>query len=240
MPTDVYSFAKSFFRFNNENEKITVVLPHVETRRAFSLQCKNYPLFNYEISPDDAYAAFRVLRLLEAIYDREKYIYAVDNTKYADYEISDSIFIGGPPTNANIHRLTQKGPLRFGKNDEQRTIHGAKDIYWIEFREHSNYGTVKRAFDSLSIEKDYCLISKNAVNNHVQFVIGGLRAYGQRAVYDILDDTRFYQKIKDFLKYPFFRILVLVGVNVYEGRIVEPTEIVEAEGSEVAAAPGPC
>jgi len=227
---DVFHYAKSFFGFNNKNKNITIVVPHVEQTRALSLRCKNYPLFNYEISPDDAFSTFRILGLLTTIYGKRRNISIVNDVAYNDDRTSNCVFIGGPPTNAYIHYLTRKGPLKFGENNEQRAIHGLKDIYWIEFREHSNKHNTQRIVDSLSIKEDYCLISKNTVNNHVQFVIGGLRAYGQRASYDFLDDSKFYREVEALFEYPFFRILVRVGVKNYQ--ITDPCEIVEAEKSE--------
>ncbi|UCE07199.1 MAG: toll/interleukin-1 receptor domain-containing protein [bacterium] len=227
---DVFHYAKSFFGFNNENRKITIVVPHIEQTRTLSLRCRNYPLFNYEISPDDAFSTFRILGLLSAIYGKRTNISIVNDTEYREHEKTNSIFIGGPPTNAYVYSLTQTGPLKFGENNEQRTIHGLKDIYWIKFREHSNRHTTQRIVDSLSIKEDYCLISKNTIDNHVQFVIGGLRAYGQRAVYDFLNDSNFYRSVESLFKHPFFRILVRVKVNNYQ--ITDPWEIVEAEKSE--------
>jgi hypothetical protein len=225
---NVFRYAKSFFGFNNNNE-ITIIVPYVKQTRTLSLRCKNYPLFNYEISTDDAFSTFRVLGLLTAIYGQTKSISIVHNEPSFSLGKSNNIFIGGPPTNMFAYDLTRKGPLQFSENNERRSIHGLKDIYWIKFREHYNGHTNQRIFDLLSIKEDYCLISKNTINNRVEFVIGGLRAYGQKAVYEFLNDINFYRAVKSVFKYPFFRILVRVKVNDYH--ITKPWEIVETEYS---------
>lgn len=227
---DVFHYAKSFFGFNNKNKNITIVVPHVEQKRALSLHCRYYPLFDYEISPDDAYSTFRVLGLLTTIYGKRRKISIVNDVEYNDERTSNCVFIGGPPTNAYVHDYTRKGPLRFGENNSQRAIHGSNNIYWIEFKELEDEKTTPYFRDSFSIKEDYCLISKNTINNHVQFVIGGLRAFGQRAVYDFLNESNFYRKIEHLFEYPFFRILVRVKVN--KNHITKPWEIVEAEKSE--------
>jgi hypothetical protein len=177
---DVHQYAKSFFGFNNQNKHITIVVPHVEQTRTLSLRCRNYPLFNYEISPDDAFSAFRILGLLSTIYGTKREISIINDVAYDDDRATDCVFVGGPPTNAYIHSRTQQGPLRFGKDNEQRSIHGSEDIYWILFNESSDAKGAQSVVKSLSIARDYCLIAKNTVNNHVQCVVGGLRAYGQR------------------------------------------------------------
>lgn len=228
--TDVFLYAKSFFGFGDDTQGITIVVPHVEQTRALSLRCRNYPPFDYEISPDDAFSAFRILGLLSAIYGERSRISIASDAEYHDHPTTDTVFVGGPPTNAYIHHLTRKGPLKFGENNEQRSIQGSKDIYWIKFREHFKNRPSQRIFNSLSIEEDYCLIAKNTVRSHVQFAVGGLRAYGQRAAYDFLNDSDFYGEVETLFEYPFFRILVRVGVN--DHHITDAWEIVETEKSE--------
>lgn len=224
---DVYHYAKSFFGFNN-NMRITIIVPRVKQTRIISLRCKNYPLFDYEISPDDAYSTFRILELLTTI-DQNQNPFIINVAGDFDRENSNNIFIGGPPTNRYVHALTENGPLKFGKNNKQRDIHGLSDIYWIEFEEFEYERTNPNLQNTLSIVKDYCLISKNTNGNHVEFVVGGLRAYGQRAAYDFLNDINFYRAIKDLFDYPFFRILV--RVSVCDKTIVKTWKIVEKIGS---------
>ena len=44
------------------------MLPSVERTRLVSLVCKNYPLFPYEVSPDDFFATLRLYSLLVSLY----------------------------------------------------------------------------------------------------------------------------------------------------------------------------
>jgi len=46
-------YVKHFFGFGEQPDIITIVLPRVERTKLASLQCRNYPLFPYEMSPDD-------------------------------------------------------------------------------------------------------------------------------------------------------------------------------------------
>ena len=104
------------------------------------------------------------------------------------------------------------------------------DIYWIDFEELEDEHTTPKLQDTLSIITDYCLISKNSNKRHVEFVIAGLRAYGQRAAYDFLNDIDFYRAIEDLFDYRFFRVLVRVSVS--NTTVVRPWEVVEEIGGE--------
>jgi len=223
MPLSIYKLAKQFFGFGENAGKILIIIPSVDLTRKVSLQCLNYPRFNYEISPDDMHSAIRVHGLLTPNYGDD--IEIISHKEISSNPITyNRIFIGGPPTNIFVYAVTKDNPIHFDEDNINRMIHGTKGDYEIGF---SSTDPVSR-----SITEDYCLISKRFYNQRVEFVIAGLRAYGQLGSYYFLNEEKFYKQVYDIIHADTFQILVKINVSgiscvdweIMEKVSPEPTE----------------
>jgi len=225
MPLEIHDLAKQFFGFGDTPGTIKIIIPSVEQTREVSLRCKNYPRFNYEVSPDDMHSAIRVHALLTSIYGERENIEIISHKELSSNPVDyNRIFIGGPPTNIFVFLVTHEAPIHFSQDNINRVIHGTKNDYEIGFSSTDPH--------SRSIAEDYCLISKRSYNQKVEFVIAGLRAYGQLASYYFLNDEHFYQAVKDVFHANGFQVLVKIkvegvtclGWEIVEKIALEPTE----------------
>ncbi len=64
----LHDCVKRFFGFGDQPDSISILLPEIVRARPSSLTCKNYPLFDYDISPDDVFTALRVYSMLVLLY----------------------------------------------------------------------------------------------------------------------------------------------------------------------------
>src|SRR5882672_2054929 len=204
MNQKVYDLAKKFFGFGDEPEDIIIVFPGFKTTRRTTLRCANYPLFNYEVSPDDVYSGLRVYSLLSKFYPPDNL--KLDFTWRLDRKPdSHRMLIGGPSTNKFVRDATKDCPISFGPDQRRRFLSGRNNQrYEIEFE-----GTGQRK----RLTKDYCLLSKKVINSSVEFVIAGLRAYGQVGVLSFLGDEKFYRNLGETLGAENFQVLVSVTVD---------------------------
>ncbi|MEK6323998.1 MAG: toll/interleukin-1 receptor domain-containing protein [Acidobacteriota bacterium] len=212
MDSEVYKLAKEFFGFGHRPKEIKIFVPGKERpRNTFTLQCANYPLFDHYVFPDDLYSAMRVYSLLERSYPgKVEVAFAYKLPKLPDCH---RVLIGGPPTNPFANAATRNCPIHFDPDPEIRILHGAnKRKYEIDFQDDR-------------IREDYCLISKRTVNKKIEFVIAGLRAYGQMGVDLFLGQEEFYERLRNIPWNKDFQVLVKVEVTqnaVSDWRIVSP------------------
>jgi len=218
----LYTGAKALFAFRDipEGIKIEIVLPNPERTREPTLDCKNYPLFKHEVSPDDMYSAIRVHSLLTACYGEVVDLSFVD---YHQDSESHLVLIGAPYTNrltagAN-YQLKTDGGIYFQDNEPDREIVGRKDKYKIGF-DRDDVPVKNR-----SIVRDYCYLSRRRLSgNRVEIIIAGLRAYGQKASYSFLHEESFYRCVAPVLELGDFQIVVEVAVcnwSVHDWKVVE-------------------
>jgi len=213
MSSSILKMVEQFFGFGENPRTIKIILPSVIQKREVSLLCANYPLFDYEISPDDMLSALRVHSLLSAIYAD-----IVEVFSHKDFALKpglNNIFIGGPPTNSFSYQAVKFAPFHFGENNVDRVIYGVERDYKIGF---STKGKEKW------LTEDYTLISKRKKYKNIEFMISGLRAYGQAATYNFLNEEDFYRKVEDVFNYDSFQILVKIMV---EGKACVGWEVVE-------------
>lgn len=214
MADNLYVLAKKFFGFGDTPGSIKIILPGVPHKRKVSLRCKNYPLYKYAYCPDDIFSAFRVHSLLKSIYGEIVEVHSHDDFKFKPN--NNRIFFGGPPTNIFIRNAIKDAPIRYGEDMVNRIIHGTKGSYKIGFSTTD--------LKSRSIIEDYSLISKCKNNNIIELIISGLRAYGQLATSEFLNEERFYREIDDVLDSDGFEVLVKIPV---QGKACVGWEIIE-------------
>jgi hypothetical protein len=131
MSYPVHDLAKKFFGFGENPGVIKIILPSVSQKREVSLRCANYPLFEYEISPDDMFSAIRVYSLLTSNYGEIVELYS--HNEIIIKPGYNQIFIGGPPTNSFIYHALKNAPIHYGESNVDRIIHGEKGSYEIGF-----------------------------------------------------------------------------------------------------------
>lgn len=210
---DLYELAREFFRFPKDIQPIKIVLPTVTSSRK-TLHCRNYPVFDCEVSPDDVLCAMRVYSLLVVSYLSRV---EVEFPRATVYPPSNGIFVGGPATNNFVAAITSNFPIRFHPDSAVRVFHGTQRDYKVGFSEGEG--------EARSITEDYCLLSKSRDGEGVKFVIGGLRAYGQMATHRFLSDPEFYHQTRAVSSSEKgFQVLVRVPV---QDRICPTWEIVE-------------
>jgi len=181
---DLYELAKEFFQFPDGSQPIKIVLPTVPRSRD-TLTCRNYPVFECEVSPDDVLCAMRVYSLLVVSYRARV---EVEFPKVTVYPPPNAVFVGGPATNDFVADITRHFPIRFHPDSSVRVFLGTQRDYPVGFSPGEG--------QARSITEDYCLLSKSRDGEGVKFVIGGLRAYGQLATQRFLSDPDFYHKTR--------------------------------------------
>jgi len=214
MSSPVHDLAKKFFGFGENPGVIKIILPSVSQKREVSLKCANYPLFEYEISPDDMFSAIRVYSLLTSIYGEIVELYS--HNEIILKPGYNQIFIGGPPTNSFIYHALKNAPIHYSENNVNRIIHGRNGSYEIGFSTPDQ--------GSRWITEDYSLISRRKKNQNIELIISGLRAYGQVATYEFLNEEKFYRDISDVLDCDGFQVLVKITVQgkaCVEWKIIE-------------------
>ncbi len=209
---DLYELARNFFQFPDD-APIKIVLPTVPRKRLSSLNCRNYPLFDCEVSPDDVLSAMRIYSLLVVSYRSRV---EVEFPKATVVAPANAVFIGGPATNTFVSAIAKSFPIHFDFDSSVRVFHGTLDEYEVGF----SVGAGKHR----SIIKDYCLISKCRDGAGVKFVIGALRAYGQLGSNWFLSNPDFYYQTKCAWQCENFQILVSIDVS---DRVCSKWEIVE-------------
>jgi hypothetical protein len=214
MPLPIHKFAQRFFGFGESPKTIKIILPGLPKKRETSLQCANYPLFEYEIAQDDMLSALRIHSLLTSIYGEIVEVYS--HNAFILKPIHNNIFIGGPPTNPFSYQAVKNAPIQFGDDQVNRVIYGKENSYKIGFS--SKDQELRR------ITEDYSLISKRKKNENIEFVIAGLRAYGQVATYNFLNEEDFYRQVEEVTRHDSFQVLVKI---VVEGKACVGWEVVE-------------
>ena len=204
---DIYDMARDFFGFPDEASPIQLVLPSVKRpKEAGRFECYNYPLFEFNVQPDDVLAALRVHSLLTASHgERVNVVFHSDLRSPPD----NAFIIGGPATTTFAQRVGNF-PIHFLKDEDRplRTIRGTRGDYTIRFDPPAD----DTPDEMKSIETDYCLVSKTTTSRGVEVLIGGLRAYGQVGSYDFLSDPAFYEAASAVSSGRDFQILVEVPV----------------------------
>lgn len=197
---EFYDLAKQFFGFGDNPEKIKIILPSVPRKRKIKFRCLNYPLYDYDVSPDDVHSAMRIYSLLTAIYGA-KIAEVYSQNDFRTKPNGNLILIGGSPTNIFTFSAIKDCPICFGRDKVNRVIRlYKKDYKKIELSDNK-------------ITKDYCLISKRSNNHNIEFVVAGLRAYGQEGVYHFLSQERFYRQVQDVSQADNFQIVVEIEVE---------------------------
>jgi len=209
---DLYELSRGFFRFP-ENDPIKIVLPTVARKRHSTLNCRNYPLFDCEVSPDDVLSAMRIYSLLVVSYRSRV---DVEFPKATVVAPANAVFIGGPATNTFVSAIAKSFPIHFDIDSSVRLFHGTQGDYEIGF----SPGTARQR----SITRDYCIVTKCCDGAGAKFVIGGLRAYGQLGSNWFLSNPDFYHQTRNAWQGDDFQILVSIDVS---DRVCSRWEIVE-------------
>lgn len=197
---------KRFFGFGEQPDIITIVLPRVERTKLASLKCKNYPLFPYEMSPDDVFTALRLYSMLVLLYgDR---VQVESGKELKTKPLGHRILIGGAPTNI----------FSFDAMKDQYYGFGGAENHDIISRDGQKYSVLLDGDDSMplakrSVIRDYSIISKRSRQDKVEVVLAGCRAYGQMAFWYMLKDMDFYERGLPKVEGKDFQILLQVAVD---------------------------
>jgi hypothetical protein len=114
------------------------------------------------------------------------------------------VLVGGPPTNTFISEALRNSPIRFGPSDLDRSIQSPKRDYRIE---------LLAVGKSRYLVKDFCLLSRRVIDEKVEIVVAGLRAYGQAASYRFLSQSRFYEELRGLLNKNSWQVLLEITVR---------------------------
>lgn len=196
---------KRFLGFGESPDNIKIILPQVEQNRIPSLKCNNYPKYSYAISPDDAFTALRVYSKLVLLYGNKV---QVESSKECNMKTSGNlILIGSPVTNPLSSNVLKDQNYYFGsgENDHDILSHKGKKIYTVKFDRKSKS-------KERNIIRDYSMITKRSREGRVEIVLAGCRAYGQLALWDILESMDFYEQICHKMDEQDFQILIEVNV----------------------------
>jgi len=199
-------YVKRFFGFGENPESITIVLPGVEQTRQVSLKCHNYPLFPYEMSPDDVFTALRVYSILVLLYGNKVQVESSKNILTPP--LGHRILIGSSFTNSFTSQALKDQFYHFGVGkDEHDIIANSGEKYSVKFDD------CKVPMQERNIILDYCLISRSSRHGIVEVVLAGCRAYGQMALWHVLKDFDFYNQVLPEVEEKDFQILLRVPVN---------------------------
>lgn len=211
------SYVKRFFGFGDQPDRITILVPRVNCKRdpkpddPVPLKCKNYPLYPYEVSPDDVITAIRVYSLLVSLYGEKVHVrFSGDKPEKTDGHL---VLIGSPVTNDLSANVLEGRPFHFGEGHKDhhiiKKIGVEEECYSVEFN-----GNNETQMEERSITHDYSLISKFTKENTVEIVLAGCRAYGQQLFWTILRDPLFYKEaLKKVEGKKEYQILLNVPVN---------------------------
>jgi hypothetical protein len=188
---------------------VTIVLPSFRRERESSLKLDNYPLYRFEVSPDDVLSALKIYSLLNMIYYPE-YLKSGDELQVVlDSYLTappnhHTILIGGPHTNDFVEDALCDFAFRFQP--------AADDLHLIgpDGREY------RIKVENNRIVEDYCLITRRDFGHKVVVVIAGLRAYGQVAAESFLSDEDFYRGIEPLLREGSFQVVIKVKVKEWK------------------------
>ena len=198
--------AKNFFGFGENPELITIILPRVEQTRQVSLKCHNYPLFPYEMSPDDVFTALRVYSIMVLLYGNKVQVESSKNILTPP--VGHRILIGSSFTNPFSSQALKGQFYHFGEGkDEHDIIANNGKKYSVKFDDS------KLPMQERNIILDYSLISRSSRQGIVEVVLAGCRAYGQMALWYILKDLNFYNHVLPEVEEKDFQILLQVPVN---------------------------
>jgi hypothetical protein len=214
MNPSIQSLAKDFFGFGDNPGRIFIILPSVPQDRKMSREYSNYPLYKFAIPPDDFLSAIEVYTLLQSFYatNGSRDIIEFDfHTEKKSLPKGNRVLIGSPATNLFSKQAVNYCQFRFDPDRTKRIIHGPDNkIYEI--------GEALNEDGQSIITEDYCLLSKRRTGQHVEFLIAGLRAYGQQGVLLPLRDVGFFKKLQPIIKEDHFQILVKIIVETQEGQ----------------------
>lgn len=203
----IFNYVKCFFGLGDYPGIIKIVLPMVEQKRTPSLICNNYPLYSYEIPPDDVFTALRVYSMLVFLYgDRVQ----IDSCNQLNVKPSGHlIMIGSPVTNHFTSSALENQYFHFGEGKEDHDILGKKgERYSVKLDGNNRIPNEKR-----NVIKDYALITKRSHHGKIEVVMAGCRAYGQMALWNILESMDFYEQVLPKIGENDFQIIVEVNVN---------------------------
>ena len=200
---------KRFFGFGHRPDSISIVLPAIQRARPSSLICKNYPLFNYDMSPDDVFTALRVYSFLVLLYgDR---IQAQPPRDLTGSLTGHYVSIGSPVTNKFTAQSLEDQYYYFGSGAYDHDIFGGKDSRYTLSLE----GADGSENENLQITQDYALITRISSRGYVEVNLSGSRAYGQMALWHVLKDLKFYLQVLPEVEGKDFQILLRVKVDGY-------------------------
>lgn len=198
---------KRFFGFGEQPGIITIVLPRVKRTKLASLVCKNYPLFPYEMSPDDVFTALRIYPMLVSLYGDRVQVESSEELRIKP--AGHCILIGCPATNPFSRNALKGQYYSFGRGEEDHDI---------VVRDGGRYSVFLDGDDNVPLQareitRDYALISKRSRQGKIDFVLAGCRAYGQMALWYILKIPDFYERVLYEIEGKDFQILLQVEVD---------------------------
>jgi len=206
---ELLDYVKRFFGFGEQPDIITIVLPSVERVRSIPFACGNYPLFPYEVSPDDAFTALRLYSMLVSLYG-DSVVQVVSGKELRVKPHGHRILIGGSPTNL----------FSFGALKDQYYQYGGEGNHYIVSRDGDEYavafdGDENTPLSERSVIRDHSLISKSSRHGRdsLEFVLSGSRAYGQMAFWELLKDINFYKQVLPEVEGKDFQILLQVAID---------------------------
>lgn len=206
---ELLNYAKRFFEFGEQPDIITIVLPSVERSRSISFACGNYPLFPYEVSPDDVFTALRLYSMLVSLYG-DDVVQVVFGKELKVKPHGHHILIGGSPTNLFSFGALVDQYYQFGGEGNHYIVSRDGDEYAVAFDGDENTPLSER-----SVIRDHSIISKSSRHGRdsLEFVLSGSRAYGQMVFWDLLKDINFYKQVLPEVEGKDFQILLQITID---------------------------
>jgi hypothetical protein len=171
------------FQIPDDNRKILVLLPSVTRARGPSLKCDNYPLYNFELSPDDAKTALKVYPLLMEQYGKDRVEVRFCNEERIKPDGGHLVLIGSSVTNLYTDDTLRVLKYSFGSGSQDHDI-------------IANGNVLKTHVESRKIVQDFALFTRRRRQSGVvEIVLAGCRAYGQEAFVHLLSDSWFYSEV---------------------------------------------
>lgn len=226
---------KRFFDFSLSPGRINIVLPEQPRERESGFKRDNYPPFEFEVAPDDVKSAMKIHWLLECANNFEDPLevrFCSDFSNQEEVEQRNRILIGGPMTNSLTCHAMRNFPVYFADAKGRRITEPLKKADNVgERRIITKYRkrpyTIGIKGDYLT--RDYCLLSKRITGIHfkgTEFVIAGLRSYGQLGSCYFLGNETFYNSVECLCEYDEFQVVVEVTPEKERGRIPPDNRVV--------------
>lgn len=233
---------RRFFDFSLSPGPIHIILPdQPRQRKRTGARLKHYPPYNFEVAPDDVESAMKVYSLLGRAYGAERIKLGFTRVFPDNVEEVNRILIGGPPTNSFSCDALDEAKIYFVDGKGKRITRPFPKADSLQGRriKVEKRGTLIRRIGTGPIDgkthltKDYCLISKRVTTGNklaTEFVIAGLRAYGQLGSCTFLGQEKFYSKARKLHEeiddHFDFQVLVEVKPRNEPGRIKTKYKVV--------------